>query len=102
MILRAVPGGLAATGVGFETLTAQLAAAHLGAAPLMTSAVPPAVDPVSLQTAAGFCAQGGEHAAVAAQCMEELGRCDVGIGESGSSYATGDAQAALSYLITGG
>ncbi|WP_155725847.1 PE domain-containing protein, partial [Mycobacterium avium] len=29
--------------------------------------VPPAVGPVSLQTAAGFSAAGGEHAAVVAQ-----------------------------------
>ncbi|GAB5018732.1 hypothetical protein JHV675_50740 [Mycobacterium avium subsp. hominissuis] len=34
----------------------------------------PAADPVSLQTALGFSAQGQEHSAVAAQGVEELGR----------------------------
>ena len=61
--------------------------------------VPPAADPVSLQTAAGFSAQGAEHAAVAAQGVEELGRAGVGVGESGASYAAGDAAAAATYLI---
>ncbi len=59
--------------------------------------VPPAADPVSLQTAAGFSAQGTEHAAVAAQGVEELGRAGVGVGESGASYAAGDAAAAATY-----
>ena len=49
--------------------------------------VPSAADPVSLQTAAGFSAQGSEHAAVAAEGVEELGRAGVGVGESGASYA---------------
>jgi hypothetical protein len=57
---------------------------------------------VSLQTAAGFSAQGSEHAAVAAQGVEELGRAGVGVGESGASYAAGDAAAASSYLVAGG
>ncbi|GAB4946825.1 hypothetical protein MAHJHV50_49280 [Mycobacterium avium subsp. hominissuis] len=36
--------------------------------------VPPAADPVSLQTALGFSAQGQEHSAVAAQLLHALGR----------------------------
>ncbi|EUA16104.1 PE family protein [Mycobacterium xenopi 4042] len=47
--------------------------------------VPPAADPVSLQTAVGFSAQGAEHVAVAAQGVEELGRAGVGVGESGQA-----------------
>ena len=49
----------------------------------------------------GFSAQGAEHNTVAAQGVEELGRSGVGVGESGTSYATGDAVAASSYLIAG-
>jgi hypothetical protein len=52
---------------------------------------------VSLQTAAGFSLRGGQHAAVAAQGAEELGRSGVGVGESGASYAAGDAAAAAAY-----
>jgi hypothetical protein len=57
---------------------------------------------VSLQTAAGFSAQGAEHAAVAAQGVQELGRSGLGVGESGVSYATGDAMAASTYLTARG
>jgi PE family len=102
MTLRVVPDGLAATSAAVEALTARLAAVHAGAVPLITAVVPPAADPVSLQTAAGFSAQGDEHAAVAAQGVEELGCSGVGVGESGTSYARGDAAAASSYLVAGG
>jgi PE family len=101
MTLRVVPEGLAGTSVSIEALTARLAAAHAGAAPLITAVVPPAVDPVSLQSAAAFSLRGGEHAAVATQGVEELGRSGIGVGESGTSYAAGDAAAASSYLPAG-
>jgi hypothetical protein len=102
MTLKVVPEGLASASVAVEAITARLAAAHSGAAPLITAVVPPAADPVSLQTAVGFSAQGSEHAAVAAQGVEELGRAGFGIGEAGVTYAAGDAAAASSYLIAGG
>jgi hypothetical protein len=102
MTLRVVPEGLAATSVAVEALTARLAAAHAAAAPLITVVVPPAADPVSLQTAAGFSAQGEEHAAVAAQGVEELGRAGVGVGTAGASYLAGDVAAAATYGIAGG
>jgi hypothetical protein len=82
MTLRVVPEGLAAAYAGVEALTARLAAAHAGAVPLI---------------AAGFSIHGGQHAAVAAQGAEELGRSGVGVGESGASYASGDAS--VSYLF---
>jgi hypothetical protein len=59
--------------------------------------VPPAADPVSLQTAAGFSARGEEHAAVAAQGVEELGRAGVGVGQAGASYLAGDTAAAATW-----
>jgi hypothetical protein len=101
MTLRVVPEGLAATSAAVEALTARLAAAHAAAAPLITVVVPPAADPVSLQTAAGFSAQGEEHEAMAAQGVEELGRAGVGVGEAGASYLAGDAAAAATYGIAG-
>jgi hypothetical protein len=52
MMLRVVPGGLAAASASIEALTARPAAAHTGADPLITAVVPPAGDPVSLQSAA--------------------------------------------------
>ena len=100
MTLRVVPEGLAATSAAVEALTAKLAAVHAGTIPLITAVVPPAADPVSLQTAAGFSAQGAEHAAIGTQGVEEIGRSGVGVGESGTSYVTGDAQAAHTYLTT--
>lgn len=102
MTLRVVPEGLAATSAAVEALTARLAAAHAAAAPLITAVIPPGADAVSLQTAAGFSAQGSEYSTVAAQGIEELGRSGVGTGESGTSYATGDAQAAMTYLMARG
>ena len=102
MTLRVLPEGLAAAGATVEALTARLAAAQAGAAPLITAVVPPASDPVSLQSAAVFSAAGTEHEAVAAQGVQELGRSGLGVCQSGTSYATGDAAAASSYLIAGG
>ncbi len=101
MTLRVVPEGLVAASAAVEALTARLAAAHAAAAPLVTVVVPPAVDAVSLQTAASMSAHGLQHNTMAALGVEELGRSGVGVGESGTSYATGDAMAASSYLVAG-
>jgi hypothetical protein len=97
MTLRVVPEGLASAAAAVEGLTARLAAAHAGAAPLITAVAPPAADPVSLQTAIGFSAAATQHTTLAAQGVEELGRSGVGVGESGVSYAARDAAAAASY-----
>lgn len=102
MTLRVIPEGLTAASSAVEALTARLAAAHAAAAPVVSAVVPPAADPVSLLTATGFSAHGVEHSALAAQGVAELGRSGVGVGESGASYATGDAMAASSYLIARG
>jgi hypothetical protein len=101
MTLRVVPEGLVAASAAVEALTARLAAAHAATAPLVTAVVPPAVDAVSLQTAAGLSAHGTQHNTMAALGVEELGRSGIGVGESGTSYATGDAMAASSYLVAG-
>jgi PE family len=98
MALRVLPEGLSTASAAIEALTARLSAVHAGAVPLITAVAPPAVDPVSLQTAAAFSLHGGEHAAVAAQGVAELGRSGVGVAESGASYVAGDAAAASSYL----
>jgi hypothetical protein len=101
MTLRVVPEGLTAAATAVESLTARLAAAHAAAAPLINTVVPPAADAVSLQTAVSLSAHGTQHSALAAHGVEELGRSGVGVGESGTSYAAGDAQAAASYLVAG-
>ena len=102
MTLRVVPEGLAAACSGVEALTARLASAHAAAAPLITTVVPPAADPVSLQSAAEFSVRGGLHTAVATQGAEELGRAGLGVGESGTSYAAGDAAGSSLYLSSAG
>jgi len=99
MTLSVVPEGLAAASAGVAALTARLAAAHAAAAPLITAVVPPAADPVSLLSAAEFSVRGGLHTVVAGQGTEELGRSGVGVGESGISYASGDAVASSAYLF---
>lgn len=101
MTLRVVPEGLAAASAAVEALTARLAAAQMAATPSITAVVPPAADPVSLQTAAGFSAQGQEHTVIAAQGVVELGRAGIGVGESGASYLAGDSAAAATYGIAG-
>jgi hypothetical protein len=102
MTLHVVPEGLAGASVALEALTARMAAANAGAAPLITAVAPPAADPVSLQTAAQFSANGGVHTAVVAQGVEELGRSGVGVAESSAGYASRDAVAASSYLFGAG
>ena len=101
MTMRVVPEGLAAASAAIDGLTARLAAANAGAAPLITAVVPPAADPVSLQSAAGFSVRGGEHSAAVAQGAEELGRAGVGVADSGAGYAARDAAAAASYHFAG-
>nr|WP_090342898.1 PE family protein [Mycolicibacterium malmesburyense]CRL73548.1 PE family protein [Mycolicibacterium malmesburyense] len=101
MTLRVVPEGLAAAASAVEALTARLAAAHAAAAPAVTAVIPPAVDAVSIQTSVSLSAHGAQHNAVAAHGVEELGRAGLGVGQSGTSYATGDAAAAASYLVAG-
>lgn len=91
MTLRVVPEKLAATSEAMKALTARLEAAHAAAFPCLVAVVPPAADPVSLQTAAGFSARGQEHALVAAQGVEELGRAGIGVGQSSTHYAISDA-----------
>ncbi|BBZ63038.1 PE family protein [Mycolicibacterium monacense] len=102
MTLRVVPEGLTAASAAVEALTARLASAHAAAAPLIGTVLPPAADAVSLQTAAGLSANGGRHEAVAAQGVQELGRSGVGVGQSGASYAAGDAMNASAYMIARG
>jgi hypothetical protein len=99
MTLRVVPEGLAAACSGVEALTARLAAVHASAVPVITTVVPPAADSVSLHSAVGLSVRGASHAAVASQGTEQLGRAGVGVGESGASYASGDAAGASSYFI---
>jgi hypothetical protein len=98
MTLRVVPEGLAGASANIKAMAARLAAAHADAAPLVTAVVAPAADPVSVLSAAGFSVHGGEHAAVAAQGVEELARSGLGVRDAGISYATGDVAAAASYL----
>ena len=102
MTLRVVPEGLAAAGAQVAALTARLTAANAAAAPLITAVLPPGSDPVSLQTAAGFSAQGLEHTATATHGATELGRSGAAVGESGAGYAATDAAAAGSYVIARG
>jgi hypothetical protein len=99
MTLQVVPEGLAAAAASLESLAARLAAAHAQAAPLISAVLPPAIDPVSLQTSAAFSTAGSQHQMVAAQGVEELGRSGIGVGEAGASYEVGDAAAAASYLV---
>lgn len=101
MTLHVVPEGLVATSALVESLTARLAAVQAGAVPIIAAVTPPAADQVSLQAALAFSNRGIEYTTVAAQAIVELGRSALGVGESGTSYATGDAQAALSYPIGG-
>lgn len=98
MVLRVIPEGLGATSAAVEAIATRLAAAHAAAAPVISVVVPPAVDPVSLQAAAEFSAQGARHTEVVAQGVEVLGRAGIGVAEAGANYATGDAVAAATYL----
>ncbi|EPQ77675.1 PE family protein [Mycobacterium marinum MB2] len=99
MTLQVVPEGLLAASAAVQAITARLAAAHAAAAPAISAVVPPAVDPVSLQTAVVFSAQGGERALVGVQGVDELARSGVGVAESGAAYAARDAMAAASYTF---
>lgn len=97
MVLRVVPEGLTAISAAVESITAQLAAAHAAAAPVVSVVVPPAADPVSLEAAAVFSARGTQHAAAATKGVEVLGRAGLGVSVAGVSYLAGDAAAASTY-----
>ncbi|OBA82336.1 cell motility protein [Mycobacterium sp. 1164966.3] len=97
MMLRVVPEGLAAISATVESITAQLAASHAAAAPVVSVVVPPAADPVSLEAAAVFSARGTQHAGAAAKGVEVLGRAGLGVSVAGVSYAVGDAATASTY-----
>lgn len=101
MTLRVIPEGLAATSAAVDAITAQLAAAHAAAAPVVSVVVPPAVDPVSLAAAAVFGERGSQHSAAAAKGVEVLGRAGMGVSLAGVGYAAGDAAGASTYLVAG-
>lgn len=102
MTLRVVPEGLVATSAAVEAITARLAAAHLAAGPVISTVLPPASDPVSVQAALQFSAFGGQHETVVARGVEVLGRAGVGVEQAGVNYAAGDAAAASTYLVADG
>lgn len=102
MPLHVVPEGLAAACARVEALAARLAATHAGAVPVISAVLPPAADPVSLQSAAALSSYGGRHAVIAAEGTTELGRSGAGVGEAGANYAIGDAAAASVYPNWGG
>jgi hypothetical protein len=97
-----VPEGLAAMSAAVEAITARLAAAHAGAAPLIIAVVPPAADPVSVQAAAMFSARGAQHETAGAQGVDVLGRAGMGVATAGTGYSAADAAAASTYLAAGG
>jgi hypothetical protein len=101
MTLRVIPEGLAATSAAVDMITAQLAAAHAVAAPVVSLVVPPAADPVSLGAAAVFSERGSQHSAAAAKGVEVLGRAGLGVSLAGAGYAAGDAAGASTYLPAG-
>lgn len=102
MALHVVPEGLEAACARVEALTARLAAAHAGATPVITAVIPPAADPVSLQSALALSLFGGRHVEIATHGTAELGRSGIGVGEAGINYAAGDAVAASVYPSWGG
>ncbi|OBF62312.1 cell motility protein [Mycobacterium sp. 852002-51971_SCH5477799-a] len=101
MTLRVIPEGLAATSAAVDAITAQLAAAHAAAAPVVSVVAPPAADPVSLAAAAVFSERGSQHSAAAAKGVEVLGRAGLGVSLAGVGYAAGDAAGASTYLAAG-
>ncbi|MBA0047917.1 PE family protein [Mycobacterium sp. NPDC050853] len=98
MNLNVVPEGLAAASAAVEALTARLAAVHAAAAPVISMVVPPAADPVSIQSAAVFSAHGVERSGAGTGAVYELGRAGVGVTEAATSYTVGDMQAAATYM----
>lgn len=98
MILNVVPESLAVASAAVEALTARLAAVHAAAAPVIGAVLPPAADPVSIQSAAVFSAHGIERDGAAAGAVYELGRAGVGVTEAAASYTIGDMHAAAAYM----
>lgn len=69
--------------------------------PVNTAVASTMADPASRLSTAALSIRGGEHAAAATQGVEQLECCAVGVGESATSYATGDGASSW-YLITRG
>jgi len=97
MTLRVIPEGLAAASAAVEVIAARMAAVHAAAAPVISAVIPPAADPVSIQTSAGFSAAGMQHNAFAMQGVVELVKAATGLAESGTSYAVADIAGAATY-----
>lgn len=91
MILRVLPEGLIAASAEIEAITARLLAAHAAAAPAITAVVPPAVDPVSVQTAVELGLKADLHQSAAGDGAAELGRSAAGVADTATSYTEGDA-----------
>lgn len=98
MILNVVPEGLTAASAAMEALTARLAAVHAAAAPVIGAVVPPAADPVSIQSAALFSAHGIERTSAGTGAAYQLGRAGIGTAEAATSYTVGDMHAAATYM----
>ncbi|RFD24720.1 PE family protein [Mycobacterium uberis] len=101
MTLRVVPEGLAVTSAAVEALMVRLVATRAAAFPRITAMVSSTADPVSVQIATAFSAQGQKHAVSTAQGAEELGRAGISVGETHASYEIGDVVAASTYGIAG-
>ncbi|OBJ51434.1 PE family protein [Mycobacterium sp. 1423905.2] len=93
-----VPEGLAATSAAVAAIAARLAAVHSAAAPVISAVVPPAADPVSVESALDFSSYGSRHQAVVDRGVEVLVRAGIGVAQAGAGYAAGDAAAASTYL----
>ena len=98
MVLQVIPEALAATSVAVEALAERLAAAQATVAPIITAVVPPAIDPVSIETATVFSTQSSQHLLVSTQGTQQLNYAGLGVANAGTNYALTDSHAAATML----
>ena len=102
MQLDVTPEALASASGQVAALTGRLIAANAAHSIANTMIGPPGSDLASIRTCGSLQAGGIEHAAMAAMGNFQMAASSYGVGESSTSYATGEGQAVATYTAAGG
>ncbi|WP_292974837.1 PE family protein [Mycobacterium sp.] len=102
MELDVNPTALGAASAQVAALTGRLLASNATHLVATSATLPPGADLVSEKTSLSLIAEGLEHHLMTGMGSAQLGLSSEGVGESGTSYAIGDAEGAAAYVANGG
>lgn len=84
------PAAVAAAATTFGGIGAELAGAHAAAGPLVTTALPPGADDVSVMIATRLNAHGAQYVGISAQSQAVYEEFVTALGAGGASYEEAD------------